>query len=65
MMKDMDEDAERRIIERLYAIVGSKGGSKEDIAWLLSPEGCQFLDDLLSQLVEHRRELRTRNITGV
>lgn len=62
MSKGSGTDAEHLIIERLYAIAGSKGGSKQDIQWLMSPDGCQFLDDLISQLVEHRRETRTRAI---
>ncbi|OGM93220.1 hypothetical protein A2372_02335 [Candidatus Wolfebacteria bacterium RIFOXYB1_FULL_54_12] len=50
----------------LSRLVENKGGSSfEDLLYLVSSEGRAFLDDLASQIVEHRRELLTRRILSV
>jgi len=43
----------------LSRLVENKGGSSfEDLLYLVSSEGRAFLDDLASQIVEHRRAVQ-------
>ena len=45
------------IIDALTEMVKKKGGTDEDIWYLATLAGQEFLSDLASQIVEHQREI--------